>query len=88
MINKGFVKKINKTTLEDDEIQKIIEELMGTILTDDNLFSSIYEKMIKHPTGMDCCRFEGSSDFTVKIKDSKKEKFYVDVRIDITSKEC
>lgn len=89
MINKGFVKKINKTTLEDDEVQRIIEELMDTILTDDNLFSSIYEEMIKHPTGIDCCcRFEGSSDFTVEEKDSKKEKFYADVRIDITSKEC
>ena len=88
MINKGFVKKINKTTLEDNEIQKIIEELMDTILTDDNLFSSIYEEMIKHSTGIDCYRFEGSSDFTVEDKNGKKEKFYVDVRIDITSEKC
>nr|DAW04700.1 MAG TPA: hypothetical protein [Caudoviricetes sp.] len=89
MINKGFVKKINKTTLEDNEIQKIIEELMDTILTNDNLFLSIYEEMIKHSTGVYCCyRFEGSSDFTVKVKDSKKEKFYVNVRIDITPEKC
>lgn len=45
--------------------------------------------MIKHPTGVDCrYRFEGSSDFTVEEKDGKKEKFYTDVRIDITSKKC
>jgi len=80
--------KINKITLEDDEIQKIIEDLMYTIFTDDNLFLSVYEKMMKHSTGMGCCKFEGSSDFTVEDKDGKKEKFYVDVKIDITSEEC
>lgn len=88
MDNKGFVKKINKTTFENDEIQKIIEELMDTVLTDDDLFLFIYEKMIKHLTEMGSYKFEGSSDFTAEDKDGKKEKFHADVRVDITSKEC
>lgn len=87
MINKGFV-EINKITLEDNEIQKMIEELMDTILTDDNLSLFFYEKMMKHSTEMGSYKFEGSSDFTVEDKDGKKEKFYVDVKINITSEKC
>ena len=88
MINKGFVKKINKTTFENDETQKAIEKLMDTVLTDDDLFLFIYEKMIKCLNERGSYKFEGSSDFTAEDKDGKREKFHADVRIDITSKEC